>query len=217
MDMEVSRRDFMKGAGGGIAATTLGALGFGDIEAAYAAAIRPFKLANYHRNPQHLPLLRGGLRHHHVFERRSEEGRESRDHRYRGRRGSSDQPRHALPEGRGAARLRACSDAPPISEDPQARLGQVRAGDLGGGARSNRAADEGRPRQELHRQEQRRRHRQPLAHHRFSRGVGDDQRNGVLRPTRWCAAPACWRSTTRRASDTAPRWPVWPQHSAVAQ
>ena len=46
MDMEVSRRDFVKGAGGGIAATALGALGFGEVEAAHAAAIRPFKLAN---------------------------------------------------------------------------------------------------------------------------------------------------------------------------
>ncbi len=44
MDMEVSRRDFMKGAGGAIVCTTLGALGFGEIEAAHAAAIRPFKL-----------------------------------------------------------------------------------------------------------------------------------------------------------------------------
>ena len=35
----------MKGAGAGLAGTTLGALGFGDIEAAHAAAIRPFKLA----------------------------------------------------------------------------------------------------------------------------------------------------------------------------
>jgi formate dehydrogenase major subunit len=46
MDMEVSRRDFVKGAGGGIAATALGALGFGEVEAAHAAAIRLFKLAN---------------------------------------------------------------------------------------------------------------------------------------------------------------------------
>lgn len=44
--MELSRRTFMKGAGAGLAATSLGAFGFGDVEAAYAAAIRPFKLAN---------------------------------------------------------------------------------------------------------------------------------------------------------------------------
>ena len=44
MNLELSRRDLMKGAGGGIACTTLGALGFGEIETAHAAAIRPFKL-----------------------------------------------------------------------------------------------------------------------------------------------------------------------------
>jgi formate dehydrogenase major subunit len=44
MNMELSRRQFMKGAGAGLAGTTIGAFGFGDIEAAYAAAIRPFKL-----------------------------------------------------------------------------------------------------------------------------------------------------------------------------
>ncbi|OWJ62708.1 molybdopterin oxidoreductase [Inquilinus limosus] len=46
MDMKLSRRGFLKGAGAGVAGTTLGAFGFGDIETAYAAAIRPFKLAN---------------------------------------------------------------------------------------------------------------------------------------------------------------------------
>jgi len=45
VNMELSRRQFMKGAGAGLAGTTVGALGFGEIEAAYAAAIRPFKLA----------------------------------------------------------------------------------------------------------------------------------------------------------------------------
>ena len=46
MNMELSRRQFVIGAGAGIAGTTLGALGFGDIEAAYAATIRPWKLVN---------------------------------------------------------------------------------------------------------------------------------------------------------------------------
>lgn len=46
MNMELSRRHFLKGAGAGLAGTTVGALGFGDIESAYAASIRPFKLAN---------------------------------------------------------------------------------------------------------------------------------------------------------------------------
>lgn len=42
--MELSRRNFLAGAGAGLAGTTIGALGFGGVEAAYAAAIRPFKL-----------------------------------------------------------------------------------------------------------------------------------------------------------------------------
>src|SRR5271167_1073942 len=46
MNMELSRRQFMHGAGAGIAGTTLGALGFGDLESAYADSIRPWKLAN---------------------------------------------------------------------------------------------------------------------------------------------------------------------------
>jgi len=42
--MELSRRQFMKGVGAGVAGTTVGALGFGGIEAAHATAIRAFKL-----------------------------------------------------------------------------------------------------------------------------------------------------------------------------
>ena len=45
MNMELSRRRFIAGAGAGLAGTTLGALGFGEAEIAYAQAIRPFKLA----------------------------------------------------------------------------------------------------------------------------------------------------------------------------
>ena len=45
MNMEVSRRGFMQGASASLAGTTLGALGFGDVESAFASSIRPFKLA----------------------------------------------------------------------------------------------------------------------------------------------------------------------------
>jgi len=44
MNMEVSRRQVLKGAGAGLVGTTLGAFGFGEIETAYADAIRAFKL-----------------------------------------------------------------------------------------------------------------------------------------------------------------------------
>jgi len=45
MNMELSRRSFMLGAGAGLAGTSLGALGFGEIEAAHALSVLPFKLA----------------------------------------------------------------------------------------------------------------------------------------------------------------------------
>lgn len=46
MNVELSRRQFLGAAGAGVAGTTLGAFGFGDVETAYAQAIRPFRLAN---------------------------------------------------------------------------------------------------------------------------------------------------------------------------
>jgi formate dehydrogenase major subunit len=45
MNMELSRRNLLKGAGVGLAGTALGAFGFGGVEAAHADAIRAFKLA----------------------------------------------------------------------------------------------------------------------------------------------------------------------------
>jgi len=44
MNIEISRRRFMQGAGASLAGTTLGALGFGDVESAYASSIRAWKL-----------------------------------------------------------------------------------------------------------------------------------------------------------------------------
>ena len=44
MNIEFSRRQFLRTASAGVVGTSLGAFGFGGVEAAYAAAIRPFKL-----------------------------------------------------------------------------------------------------------------------------------------------------------------------------
>lgn len=44
MNIEISRRRFMQGAGASLAGTTLGALGFGDAELAHASSIRAWKL-----------------------------------------------------------------------------------------------------------------------------------------------------------------------------
>lgn len=46
MNMELSRRTFLKTSGAGIAGTSLGAFGFGEAEAAVASFIKPFHLAN---------------------------------------------------------------------------------------------------------------------------------------------------------------------------
>jgi formate dehydrogenase major subunit len=45
MNMEISRRNFLKGAGAGVAATTLGAFGFSEAEAAFVEGLRAYKLA----------------------------------------------------------------------------------------------------------------------------------------------------------------------------
>jgi len=46
MNMEISRRQFLRTAGAGVAGTSLGALGFGAMEEAYASTIKPFRLVN---------------------------------------------------------------------------------------------------------------------------------------------------------------------------
>ncbi len=46
MNIDLSRRGFLQLAGAGVAATSLGALGFGDAEAAEQAHVRAFKLAS---------------------------------------------------------------------------------------------------------------------------------------------------------------------------
>ena len=46
MNIEVSRRHFMRLAGAGVAGSAIAALGFGEAEAYVAAHVRPFKLAS---------------------------------------------------------------------------------------------------------------------------------------------------------------------------
>lgn len=45
MNMELSRRTFLKGVGVGVATTTIGAFGFSEAEAAFVEGLRPYKLA----------------------------------------------------------------------------------------------------------------------------------------------------------------------------
>ena len=110
MDMEVSRRDFVKGAGGGIAGTALGALGFGEVEAAHAAAIRPFKLANTTETRNTCPYcsVACGIIMYSKGDLKKGESAEIIHIE-----GDADHPTNRgtlCPEGRGAARLRACAE-----------------------------------------------------------------------------------------------------------
>ena len=100
MNMELSRRHFIRARGGRCRHDTRCArlrryrIGLCNVDSRLEAI-------GDDRDPQHLHLLRGGLRHHHVFERQCGEGREGRDHSYRGRSRSPDQSRHAVSEGAG--------------------------------------------------------------------------------------------------------------------
>ncbi len=84
-------------------------------------------------------------------------------------------------------------------------------------ARPHRAADEGRSRQELHRQERRRGDGQPLDLARASSPLRRPPTKRRGRPTRSSAAPGCWHSIIKRASDTDLRCPVWAQRSVAAR
>ena len=100
MNIEVSRRHFMKAGWG----WCCGYGHWGRLASARRSkrsprTIRPFKLANADRDPQHLPVLLGRLRHHHVQPGRSEEGRKGRDHPHRGRPRSPDQRGTLCPKG----------------------------------------------------------------------------------------------------------------------
>ena len=169
------------------------------------------------RDPQHLHLLLRRLRHPDLQPGRPREERQVQHHPYRGRSGPSGEPRHAVPERLGAARHRARADPAESPEIPRARQQRVQGGLLGLRARSHRHADEAGPRRELHRQERRRHHGQPLAQHRHAGGVGVIERNLLPDLEGRALASGCWSSTTRRVSDTDRRWPVWPQHSVAAQ
>lgn len=58
MNIDLSRRSFPRLAGAGVAATSLGAMGFGAAEAAEAAHVRPFKLATTTETRNTCPIAR---------------------------------------------------------------------------------------------------------------------------------------------------------------
>jgi formate dehydrogenase major subunit len=55
MNMQLTRRNLLKGAGAGIAVTSLGALGFGALEPAMASSFRAYKLTQAHETRNTCP------------------------------------------------------------------------------------------------------------------------------------------------------------------
>jgi formate dehydrogenase major subunit len=111
MNMELSRRGLLKVAGVGVAATSVTAMGFTEAEAAVAAHVRPFKLVNTTETRNtctYCSVACGVIMYSRGDVRKGERG--EADPR-RGRSGSPHEPRHALPQGRGAEGLREVRDA----------------------------------------------------------------------------------------------------------
>ena len=210
--MDISRRAFLRGTGGGIAVTALGALGFGGIEMALAADIKPYRLARtvQTRNTCTYCSVACGIIMYSPGN--TAKGEHARLLAYRGRSRPSDQSRHALPERRGVAGLRSCADAHEVPLHPRCEQRQVRGRHLGL-SRSIAIA-------RLMKDD---RDRNFIAKNADGTTVNRWLSTGFLaasattnetaswRPTRSCAAPGCWCSTTKRGSDTAPRCPVWAQ------
>ncbi len=118
--MNLTRRGFIKLTGAGLAASSLGALGFGYTGEALAAAVRPFKLAattetrntcTYCSVACGILILQYG---------RPREERPLQHHPHRGRSGPSRQSRDAVPERFRSARHRPRADPAQDSTIPGA-------------------------------------------------------------------------------------------------
>ena len=216
--MELSRRGFIGFSGASLAASSIGALGFGAAGEALAASVRPFKLARATETRNTCPIARSPA---------ASSCTASATGRRTPRPASSTS--RAIPiirsiAARSARRARRCSTsctaptraevsrdtaspAPTSSkriswDDALDRIARLMKDDRdknfiaknADGVTVNRWLTTGIP-----------------------GGLRDHQRDGVPdlqgRPQR----SACWSSTTRRVSDTARRWPVWPRRSAVVR
>ncbi len=215
--MELSRRGFIKLTGAGLAASSLGALGFGFAGEALAASVRPFKLTatTETRNTCTYCSVACGILIYSLGDRAKNAGSDIIH--------IEGDPDHPVNRGTLCPKGSALLDivhAPTRLKVPKYRApgsSEFKRGLLGLRARPHRHADEAGSRRELHRQERRRDHGQPLAH---APACWRRPRPRTKRPTspgRSPAPSAWWSSTIRRASDTDRRWPVWPQHSVAAR
>ncbi len=179
MTMELSRRDFLRTAGAGMAGTAIGAFGFGDLETAQAASIRAFKLIGTTETRNTCPYCsvacgiityaRGDLRKGEAAKLIHIEG-------------DVDHPTNRgtlCPKG--AALLDFVHSETRLTQPKIRRPGSDRFEPISWDQALDRIArlmKDDRDKN-LVAQEQRWRHRQSLDDHRLPRRVRDDQRNGV--------------------------------------
>ncbi len=133
MNIDLSRRGFLRLAGAGVAATSL-EHGLRRGRGSGGGACARVQAGHDHGNTQHLSLLLGRLRDHHVFARGREGRRNRRADAYRGRCRSPDEPRNAVPQGRRAEGLCPCAHAPDAAPPAPSGIGPLRGDHLGGGA-----------------------------------------------------------------------------------
>ena len=156
MNVDLSRRGFLKLTGAGVAATSLGAMGFGEAEAAEVAHVRAFKLTSTTETRNTCPYCsvacgvilysKGDVRKGEAAEIIHVEG-------------DVDHPTNRgtlCPKG---AALKDFIHAPTRLTEPRYRAPgsrPLRADHLGRGARQDRPGDEGRPRRQPRRRRTRR-------------------------------------------------------------
>ena len=131
MNIDLSRRAFLGGAGAGVAGTALGAFGFGGRRGRLRRRRQAVPPDQDRRGPLDLPLLRGELRHDGLRRRERRGAGQDGGRPHRGRQRQPGQPRHALPEGRRGDRLHPLAGPGEAPDVPQARGQRLRAGHLG--------------------------------------------------------------------------------------
>lgn len=154
MNIDLSRRSFLKLPGAGTAATALTAMGFGEAEAMVAASVRPFKLTTTTETRSvctYCSVACGIIMYADGDVRAGETARLTHIE------GDAD-PHHraALPRAGGE---------------------RMDRGQLGVRARQARPHHQGRARREFRRAQRRWRHRQPLDQHGVPRSLGRHQRD----------------------------------------
>ena len=131
MNLEVSRRHFLKVAGTGVAGTALGAFGFSAAEAMVAAHVRPFKLANTTETRNTCPYCSvacGIIMYSRGDIKKGEKAKITHIE------GDYDHPTNRgtlCPKGSALARHGECADAHEVSADSRTGLGRMEADILG--------------------------------------------------------------------------------------